>query len=199
MNSNSTSNPGTGTRNWRPAIFSSHQSPALSPRSSGFTLIELIISLAILSILVTAVVPIARYAEKRRKEQELRENLRMIREAIDRYNRFCKAGGVSQFERKPDDYFYPVTLEILVDGVPPAAPIQTPGAGLGDPAGVSSVTQKIRFLNRIPKDPMTSSGEWGLRSYQDEKDSKSWGKQNVFDVYSKSSEVGLNGKKYSEW
>lgn len=169
--------------------------------ASGFTLIELIIALAILSIMITAVVPIARNLERQQKEKELRANLRMIRQAIDRYKRFCDTVGISQFEKKQDDYCYPQSLEVLVDGIPPAAPLQVPGMGLpnADPNSTSNVNQKIRFLNRIPKDPMTPSGEWGLRSFQDEKDSKGWGGQNIFDVYSKSEQVGLNGKKYSEW
>ncbi|HWQ31651.1 MAG TPA: type II secretion system protein [Blastocatellia bacterium] len=169
--------------------------------ASGFTLIELIIALAILSIMITAVVPIARNLERQQKEKELRANLRMIRQAIDRYKRFCDTVGISQFEKKQDDYCYPQSLEVLVDGIAPAAPLQVPGMGLPntDPNSTSKVDQKIRFLNRIPKDPMTPSGEWGLRSFQDEKDAKGWGGQNIFDVYSKSEQVGLNGKKYNEW
>ncbi len=149
---------------------------------SGFTLIELIITLAMLSIMVSAVVPISRYSYKRQKEQQLKEDLLMLRQAIDRYHRFVETVGQSPLDAKPDDLRYPHTLEMLVEGITP-------------PNSVN----KVRFLNRIPKDPMTGRADWGLRSMQDEKDARSWGGQNVFDVYSKIEGIGLNGKKYSEW
>lgn len=164
--------------------------------TAGFTLIELIISLAILSIMVTAAVPIARNYERRLKEQELRENLRMLRTAIDRYKKFCDSYGISQFEKKQDDYCYPQSLEVLVEGILPATPLPVPGQPPGD---ASNLAQKVRFLNRIPTDPMTGDDEWGLRSFQDDPDSRSWGKQNIFDVYSKSEKTGLNGKPYNKW
>ncbi|HZS05365.1 MAG TPA: type II secretion system protein [Blastocatellia bacterium] len=159
-----------------------HRSRHSAFHDSGFTLIELIIVLGILSIMVTAVFPIIRNVERRQKEQELRESLRMIRLGIDRYKKFCEAGGIPTLERKQDDMCYPLTLEILVEGVTPPNSIN-----------------KVRFLPRIPKDPLTGSADWGLRSAQDEKDTTSWGGQNVFDVYSKSTGVALDGRKYGDW
>ena len=183
--------------------------------AAGFTLIELIISLTILSILITSVVPMARYAEKRQKEQELRENLRMIRQAIDRHKKFCDAnpGAFSLLDKpKEEQHCYPKDLNVLVEGITinsnaPGGGINTtgvlngtiqPGQPLQSKEIGADLNRKIRFLNRIPKDPMTTSGEWELRSMQDEPDS-SGGKDNVFDVHSKSTEKGLNGVPYNKW
>lgn len=185
-------------------------------RSSGFTLIELIISLTILSILITSVVPMARYVEKRQKEQELRENLRMIRQAIDRHKKFCDAnpGAFSLLDKpKEEQHCYPKDLSVLVEGIN-INNMNAPGGGIntnmimnnqgliGQPLQSKDIgadlNRKVRFLNRIPKDPMTESGEWELRSVQDEPDS-SGGKDNVFDVHSKSTEKGLNGVPYNKW
>lgn len=144
---------------------------------SGLTLIELIIVVTILSILASAAVPVARFEVKRRKERELRTDLWEMRRAIDAYKDAADLGGM---QVKADSNGYPPDLQTLVDGVD----IQD---------------KHVRFLRAIPEDPMTKSKEWGLRSNQDEPDADTFGGQNVFDVYSKSSESGLDGTKYSTW
>lgn len=141
------------------------------------TLIELITAVTILAILTGMVIPVARVRIKREKERELREALWEMRDAIDRYKDAADRGA---FQIKLGTEGYPPDLETLVKGV--------------DVQG-----KKVRFLRRIPKDPMTEDGEWGVRSMQDEPDSTSWGGQNVFDVYSKSTGEALDGSKYSEW
>ena len=145
--------------------------------SHGMTLIELITAVTILAILTGMVIPVARVRIKREKERELREALWEMRDAIDRYKDAADRGA---FQIKLGTEGYPPDLETLVKGV--------------DVQG-----KKVRFLRRIPKDPMTEDGEWGVRSMQDEPDSTSWGGQNVFDVYSKSTGEALDGSKYSEW
>ena len=144
---------------------------------SGLTLVELIITVAIVAILATAALPIARFQVKRTKERELRRDLWEMRDAIDRYKDAADKGGIIA---KADSNGYPPDLQTLVDGVE----IQT---------------KKVRFLRRIPVDPMTNSNEWGLRSNQDDTDSSSFGGQNVFDVYTKSQGTALDGTKYSTW
>jgi len=146
----------------------------------GFTLIELITVCALLGILVLAVYPSARYVHLRAKEAELQASLRQLRGAIDEHKRWSDAGLI-EIELGTDGY--PSELEDLVEGIPV----------------VGQVDKEIRFLRRIPVDPMTGEPEWGLRSYQDRPDSTSWGGQNVFDVYSKASGTGLDGTAYSEW
>jgi general secretion pathway protein G len=149
---------------------------------AGFTLIELIITLAILAILVTAVIPVGRNAIQHERELELRRNLREVRQALDRYYTSCQQGLVGPLDRKVDDECYPPSLDILVEGIHPP-----------------NSTRTIRFIRRIPKDPFTGKAEWGQRSMQDEPDSTSWGSQNVFDVYSKAEGTALNGTKYKDW
>lgn len=144
---------------------------------SGFTLIELIVATAILVILTSLAIPLARVTIKREKEHQLRQALWEMRDAIDRYKDAADRGG---FQTKVGTENYPPDLETLVKGV--------------DVQG-----KKLKFLRRIPTDPMTGGTEWGLRSMQDEKDSDSWGGQNVFDVYTKSQDTGLDGTKYKEW
>ena len=146
-------------------------------RARGFTLIELIVSTAILVILTGMVIPIARLSIQREKEHELRYDLWMMRDAIDRYKDAADRGA---FQIKVGSEGYPPDLDTLVNGV--------------DVAG-----KKLRFLRRIPVDPMTGKAEWGMRSMQDDPDSDSWNGDNVFDVYSKSQGTGLNGTKYKEW
>ena len=141
------------------------------------TLVELITAVAILIILTGMAIPVARVRIKREKERELREALWEMRDAIDRYKDAADRGA---FQIKLGTEGYPPDLETLVKGV--------------DVQG-----KKVRFLRRVPKDPMTQDGEWGVRSMQDEPDSTSWGGQNVFDVYSKSTAEALDGSKYSEW
>ena len=145
-------------------------------RMRGFTLIELIVATAILAILIGMAVPVARNAVAREREHELRYDLWMIRDAIDRYKDAADRGA---FQIKVDSQGYPPDLDTLVKGV--------------DVAG-----KKLKFLRKIPVDPMTKD-EWGLRSMQDDKDSTSWGGQSVFDVYTKSDQTALDGTKYKDW
>jgi general secretion pathway protein G len=145
-------------------------------RQRGFTLIELIVATMILAILVGAAVPIAKNAVARERERELRQDLWMIRDGIDRYK---DAAERNAFQIKVGSEGYPPDLDTLVTGV--------------DVAG-----KKIKFLRKIPLDPITKQ-EWGMRSSQDDKDSDSWGGQNVFDVYSKTDKTALDGTKYKDW
>ncbi|MBW4026607.1 type II secretion system protein [Acidipila rosea] len=146
-------------------------------RESGLTLVELIVTVAILAILASAAIPVTRFEIKRQKEHELRYDLWMMRSAIDKYKDAADRGA---FQTKVDSMNYPPDLDTLVNGV--------------DVQG-----KKVKFLRKIPVDPMTGKAEWGLRSMQDEQDSDSWGGQNVFDVYSKSDGTALDGTKYSDW
>ncbi|OFW04976.1 MAG: general secretion pathway protein GspG [Acidobacteria bacterium RIFCSPLOWO2_12_FULL_59_11] len=147
----------------------------------GLTLVELIVAVAILSILSLVALPLAKVQVKRERERELRSDLREIRTAIDRYKE-ASDRGLIQVELSTEGY--PPSLEILVEGVPMA----------NSPEG-----KKLKFLRRIPRDPMTNSTDWGMRSYQDASDSTSWGGENVFDVYSKNQGLALDGSRYSEW
>jgi general secretion pathway protein G len=151
---------------------------------SGFTLLELIITLAIIAILAGGTIPVAKNMIRREKEMELRRTLRELRKAVDAYKISCEQGNVGPLDRKVDDECYPQNLEILVEGINP------PNKG----------DTTIRFLRRIPKDPMTGTTEWGLRSIQDDPDSTSWGGQNVYDVFSKAQGTSLDGRtQYKDW
>jgi general secretion pathway protein G len=143
----------------------------------GFSLLELIIATSILLILSTMVLPMARVTIKREKERRLRADLWEMRDAIDRYKLDADRGA---FQTKVDSQGYPPDLDTLVKGV--------------DVQG-----KKVRYLRRIPIDPMTNSTEWGLRSMQDDPDSDSWGGQSVFDVFTKSQDEALDGTKYKDW
>jgi general secretion pathway protein G len=149
------------------------------PRRSerGLTLVELIVTVAILTILASAAVPVARFKMKRDRERELRRDLWEMRDAIDHYKDAADRGA---FQTKVDSQNYPPDLDTLVTGV--------------DVQG-----KKVKFLRRIPVDPMTGKTEWGMRSMQDDPTSDSFGGQSVFDVYSKSPGTGLDGTKYSDW
>ena len=147
-------------------------------RQRGFTLMELIVATAILTILTMMALPLARITIQREREKELRRDLWEMRDAIDRYK---DAADQNKFQTKVDSMNYPPDLETLVKGVEGQA------------------GKKYRFLRSIPTDPMTKSTEWGLRSMQDDADADSWGGQNVFDVYSKSDGTGLDGTKYKDW
>jgi general secretion pathway protein G len=155
-------------------------------RQAGLTLVELIVAFSILLILTTMAVPMARYRVRREREKELRQDLHEMRVAIDKYKDLCDAGKVQA--GSPEAYCYPTTLEILVNGVP----LTNTVAGLNQ-------SGKMRFLRRIPKDPMTGDTDWGKRSMQDEPSSNSWGGQNVFDVYSKTMDKTSDGTPYSDW
>ena len=141
------------------------------------TLIELIVTVAILAILASAAVPVARFKVKRDRERELRRDLWEMRDAIDHYKDAADRGA---FQTKVDSQNYPPDLDTLVKGV-------------------DVQSKKVRFLRRIPVDPMTGKAEWGMRSMQDDPTSDSFGGQSVFDVYSKSQGTALDGTKYSDW
>lgn len=152
-------------------------------RESGFTYIELVIATVLLTILAAAVVPVARVTAKRAREIELRRNLRLIRDAIDGYKLAVDRGLIGGTDVEVGSEGYPKTLEVLVKGV----------------TQVGTVDKKLKFLRRVPIDPMTATTDWGLRSYQDDLDSNFWGGQNVYDVYTKSNETALDGTKYHDW
>ncbi|MFQ5876542.1 MAG: type II secretion system protein [Acidobacteriota bacterium] len=145
------------------------------------TLIEILMAIFVIVILVGALVPVAKFTVKRHNELELRRSLRMMRRAIDEYKKFCDAGAIPK--EGVDSECYPPDLETLVDGV----------------EKTGSLGQEIRFLRRIPLDPMTKTYEWGLRSYQDDPDSTNWGRQNVYDVYTTHEGKALDGTYYKDW
>ena len=153
-------------------------------RNRGYTFVELLIVVTILIILASAVLPLAQVTSQRQREAELRRDLREIRTAIDKFKDAVDVGQIPPTELRPDNEGYPPDLETLVEGVTMA----------GDASG-----RKLKYLRRIPIDPMTNSMEWGLRSYQDKPDTSSWGGQNVFDVYTKSGATALDGSKYRDW
>ncbi|TET71578.1 MAG: type II secretion system protein [Candidatus Aminicenantes bacterium] len=154
-------------------------------QKKGFTLVEMLVTLTILAILAAAIMPLAKIAVKRQKEIELRRNLRIIREAIDVYK---KLADENKIDVEDDSEGYPPDLDTLVKGVELKA---------GE--GKDESTKIVKFLRRIPKDPMTNSYDWGLRSYQDDHDSDVWGGENVYDVYTKSLGTALDGTKYRDW
>jgi general secretion pathway protein G len=153
----------------------------LTRREAGLTLVELIVAFTILMVLTTMAVPMARWKVRRQKEHDLRYALRELRTAIDKYKDLADAQMIGPTKVGSENY--PENLEILVKGV----------------NLTGSVDRKIRFLRRIPKDPMTDTYEWGMRSVQDDPESLSWGGQNVFDVYTKTREKAADGTSYSEW
>jgi general secretion pathway protein G len=152
------------------------------PGNAGLTLLELIISCAILTVLATMAIPVARFTATRERENTLKRNLLDMREAIDRYKDLADHGLIRVDALTGG---YPPDLDTLVKGVP-----LTSATGGG---------KKIHFLRRIPVDPMTHNSDWGLRSSEDDPDSTTWGTQNVFDVYTKSQGIALNGTKYADW
>jgi general secretion pathway protein G len=143
----------------------------------GLTLVELIVTVAILSILASAAVPVTMFTVKRDHERELRRDLWEMRDAIDAYK---DAADRHAFQTKVDSQNYPPDLDTLVNGV-------------------DVQSKKVKFLRKIPTDPMTGKAEWGLRSMQDDPDSDSYGGQSVFDVHSKATGTALDGTKYSTW
>lgn len=149
-------------------------------RKRGYTMVEMVVVCALLVIVAAVALPTAKYSIKRGKEMELRQALRQMRNAIDEFKRYSDAGLIP-VELGTDGY--PSELEILIEGV----------------EVVGQIDKSVRFLRRLPVDPMTGEAEWGLRSFQDDFDSDSWGGENVFDVYSLSEGVGLDGVPYQEW
>ncbi|MEO6828441.1 MAG: type II secretion system protein [Acidobacteriaceae bacterium] len=154
----------------RPGIYSSRS-------ERGLSLVELIVTVAILAILASVAFPIARFQVQRHKEQVLRDDLWMMRHAIDKYKDAADRGGI---RTEIDSFGYPPDLDTLVKGV-------------------NIQEHKVKFLREIPVDPMTGKQDWVLRSMQDDPDSDSWGGENVFDVHSASDGTALNGTKYSTW
>jgi general secretion pathway protein G len=149
----------------------------------GFTFIELVVVTTILLVLASTVMPMAQVTMQRQREAELHRALREMRTALDKFKDAVDQGLIPSTELEPANEGYPPDLETLVDGVSVA----------NDASG-----RKLKFLRRVPVDPMTKD-EWGLRSYQDDPDSRSWGGQNVFDVYTKSDGTALDGTKYRDW
>ena len=158
-----------------------NRSASRTRKERGLTYIELLVTVVVLSILTAAVIPIAKTGMRRQKEIELRHALRKIRTAIDQYKEFCDNGMIQK--EGIDSECYPPELEVLVEGV----------------SQVGTIDKKLKFLRRIPKDPFSNSIEWGLRSYQDDHDSTSWGRQNVYDIYTEFDATGLDGTEYQTW
>lgn len=159
-------------------------------RLKGFTLLEMVVTLSILALLTAVAVPVIETSVKREKEIQLQQNLRMIRQAIDDYK---KLADEKKIKVEPESFGYPPDLETLVRGVEVEQEVS-------DQSGrKTSKKVLVRFLRKIPLDPMTNSYDWGLRSYQDKPDSDSWGGENVYDVYTRSQAKALDGTKYSDW
>ncbi len=146
----------------------------------GLSLVEVLVCIAVLLILAGAVMPVAKTTLKRQKELELKRDLRTMREAIDLYKEYSDKGLIEK--EGVDSEGYPPDLEDLVEGVPQVGSTRT-----------------LKFLRRIPTDPFTGKDEWGKRSYQDDFDSTSWGRQNVYDVYTLHGGTALDGSKYEDW
>ena len=150
----------------------------------GYTFIEVIVVSAILLILASAVMPLAQVTAQRQREAELRRSLREMRTALDKFKDAVDTGQIAASELEPGNEGYPPDLDTLVDGINAA----------NDASG-----RKLKYLRRIPIDPMTNSMDWGLRSYQDKPDATTWGGKNVFDVYTKSTAMALDGTRYRDW
>ena len=147
---------------------------------NGVTLIELIVAMSIVSILAVGILPLSKMTYKRTKEIEMKQNLRTIRTALDKYKKLTDEGKIPKEALSSG---YPKEFDLLVKGIDLQGPVPV----------------KIKFLRRIPKDPMVEDGEWGLRSYSDEPDSEIWGGQDVYDVYSTSDREALDGTYYKDW
>jgi general secretion pathway protein G len=150
----------------------------------GYTFIELIIVSSMIFVLAAAIMPLTRVTMQRAREAELRRALREMRTAIDKFKDAADQGLIGTLELKAGAENYPPELQTLVDGV----------AAANDATG-----RKLKFLRRVPIDPMTRGTEWGLRSYQDDPKSTRWGGQDVFDVHTTSEGTGLDGTKYKDW
>jgi len=150
-------------------------------RQGGFTLLELVVTATVLMILASVTVPLARNGLKRQQELELRRSLREVRTAIDEYKKMAEQQKIKAPPAEAN--FYPESLEVLMEGVPMTG----------------SLSRKVKFLRRVPVDPMTGKAEWGLRSTSDDAKSTSWGGGHVYDVFSLSQATGMNGIPYREW
>jgi general secretion pathway protein G len=172
---------GAGEPDFRIGVNFRANTPGCShPSEDGFTLVELLAAITILLLLTSVVLPVVRVQVQRTREVELRQGLRQLRDAIDRYKDFSDRGMIPI---KVDTFGYPPDLKTLLEGV----------------ALKGTATAKYKFLRRLPVDPMTGEADWGFRSMQDDADSRSWGGQNVFDVYSKSQGTALDGSRYGDW
>ena len=152
--------------------------------SRGYSFVELLVVTTIILILASAIMPLAKVTVTRQREADLRRTLRELRTSIDRYKDAADLGEISPLELEPGNEGYPPDLETLVEGVPAAGDV---------------TDRKLRFLRRIPVDPMSRSQDWGLRSYQDDPDATRWGGQNVFDVYTTFDGTALDGTNYRDW
>jgi general secretion pathway protein G len=161
-------------------IPSAPRVPPPDRRHGGFTVVELAVVAAMIAILTTMIVPLARYSARRQDEIELRYQLRLMRDAIDMYKLLSDRGMIPM---QLGSEGYPPDLKTLVEGV----------------TLVGQLDKKQKFLRRIPTDPMTKKAEWGLRSFQDDPDSIAWGGQNVYDVFSLSEAKGIDGTYYKDW
>lgn len=151
---------------------------------AGFTFIELLVVSTMVAVLASAVLPLSKVTMQRQREVELRRGLRDMRTAIDRYKDAVTLQQIGGSNVEMGNEGYPPNLETLVEGV----------ERMNDASGT-----KLKFLRRIPFDPMTRGTEWGMRSYQDSPDSTTWGGDNVYDVYSRSNATALDGTQYNEW
>ena len=156
---------------------------AENKKQRGFTLLELIIVLAILAILTSMAIPITRNNVKRQREEQLRRSLQELRSAIKAFSRDCNSGMFTELESDRFKDCYPKKLDYLVEGM------RVRG----------TVDKTVRYLRRIPNDPLTNSTDWGFRSTEDPPATDSWGGENIYDVYTKSLETGLNGIRYKDW
>jgi len=153
-------------------------------RNRGFSFVELLVVTALIGILASAIMPLAHVAMQRQREIELRRALRELRTSIDHFKDAADQGMIGGTELKLGNEGYPPTLDVLVEGVRAAG---------------TAADRKLKFLRRIPVDPITGSKEWGMRSYQGRPDARTWGGQNVYDVFSTSDGTALDGSKYKEW
>ena len=155
-----------------------------SAAEKGYTFIELLVVSTIIMILASAIMPLAKVTATRTREAELRRSLREIRTAIDKYKDAADLGQIGSLDLKAGSENYPADLEQLVEGVRPANDM---------------TDRKLKFLRKVPFDPMTRGTEWGMRSYQDKPDATRWGGQNVYDVYTTFEGTALDGTKYKDW
>src|ERR1700693_69287 len=161
-------------------VRSASRFPSPVSRERGFTVVELAVVAAMIAILTAMIVPVTRYTLKRQDEIELRYQLRLMRDAIDKYKQDSDLGLIPV---QSGSEGFPPDLKTLIEGV----------------TLVGQLNKKQKFLRRIPMNPMTKKAEWGMRSFQDDPDSIAWGGQNVYDVFSLSDGRGIDGTNYKDW